>query len=249
MLYNLTHMTRSNRNRAKRNAKANTPNTSRLSTAPVSTSGTPTKSGRAKMKPSNVPQTMGIVALPRGFRSWGDETSLKLRSTSSIANSSAGHAQLILALSPVHIGATNYVGLGDTFPLVLGMAPSYARFMITRVVAQLVPTTGTTLGGYVALGFQADDTNTEGPPSSLLDVTTAVHSDVAQVSETACIQFNVSDYYNEWKYSSPSGGSSTNIGQAGVIQLVCVNSGATGDIVALLQLEIDIHFSGYRSLV
>lgn len=249
MLYNLTHMTRSNQNRAKRSAKTNTPNTIRLSTAPVSTSGAPTKSGRAKMKASNVPQSRGVVALPRGFRSWGDETSLRLRSTSSLANSSAGRVQLILSLAPGHSGTLGYIGLGDMFPLLLGMAPSYSRFMITRLVAQLVPTTGTTLGGYVALGYQADDTNTEGPPSSLIDVTTAVHSDVAQMTEMACIELNVSDYYNDWKYSSPSVGTSTNIGQAGVIQFLCVNSGANGDLVALLQMEIDIHFSGYRSLV
>lgn len=189
----------------------------------------------------------GLVKLPRSFRSAGDETSLRLRSSNAIANSGASASSLILALAPISIATAGYKGLGDSFPILVGMAKQYSRFMITRVTAQLVPTTAATAGGYVAIGYEADDTNTSAPPTSLLDVTSAVHSDVAQVTEIAGIEFNVTDYFNEWKYCTAPSGTSTMIGQVGAIQIFCVNSGALGDQIAILQIEVDIHFSGFRS--
>lgn len=229
-------------------AQRSQPN-SRSQAGPVSTSKTATKRGRSKIKPSNAPQLSGLVKLPRSFRSAGDETSLRLRASNAVANSLAGAATIILALAPTSITTTGYRGLGDSFPILLGMAKQYSRFMITRVTAQLIPTTAATAGGFVAIGYEADDTNTSSPPTSLTDVTSAVHSDVAQVTEIAGIEFNVSDYFNEWKYTTGSGGSSTSIGQAGAIQIYAINSGVQHDQIAILQIEVDIHFSGYRSTV
>lgn len=208
---------------------------------------TTTLRGQRKMRaPANGPTT-SVVPLPRGFRSKGDNFALRLRASQNIVNTAAGLSSNLLAFTPTSIATAGYEGLADLFPLLLGIGKQYSHFMLTRVVAQLIPTTAVTSGGYVALGYEADDSNTSSPPLTLLDVTSAIHSDVAQVTEIAEIALNVSDYYNDWRPVNGAPATSTVIGQAGVIQLFASNSAAIATGVAIFQLEVDIHFSGYRS--
>ncbi len=211
-----------------------------------STSGTRTKRERAKLK-SKAP-SMQVVPLPSIYRRSGDEFHLRLRTTGNLTNTATNFGSYLVALTPTSISSSGYAGLADFFPLLTGIGTQYCRFMVSRLMVQVVPTTAVTNGGYVALGYQPDDSNTSSPPSALSDVTSALHSDVAQVTEIACIELNPSDYYNEWRQSTITTGLTTFDCQAGVVQVFLSNSASTATGVALIQMEVDIHFSGYRKL-
>lgn len=185
-----------------------------------------------------------VQALPPIFRAREDANALRLRTSVSIVNDAAGAASRILALTPISIGSPGYLGLGNLFPMLTSMSGQYAKFMITKLTIELVPVTAATSGGYVAVGFEPDEATTSGPPTSLTDVTSAVHSDVAQVTEIAMIELNVSEYFNDWKQCSA--GLSSSVTQAGVVQVYCRNTGSVTDVAAIMQVEVDIHFCGFR---
>jgi len=222
--------------------KSNSKSTSRASQ--LTTGSTPTKSGRSKMQ-KNYPVRAQIVPLPSVYRKLEDHTALRLRTSRNIVNTATGFASQALVLTPASITTPNYFGLGDLFPMLQGMANQYARFMLTRYVVQLVPTSPATSGGYVAVNFEPDEASTTGPASVLADVVSSLHSDVAQVTEIAGIQCNVSDYFNDWK-SSTIAGNVDATHHAGVTQIWCSNSQSNTTGVALLQIEVDIHFCGFR---
>lgn len=211
----------------------------------MSSGNAPTKLGRRKMK-NGVPQNKGITPLPPIYRAVGDVTSLRLRTSANFNNTAAGVCSKIIVFTPRTIATPDYYGLGDLFPLLSGMSLQYSRFMVGRVVAQLVPFTPTTAGGYVAFNYEADDANTSGPPTNLVDVSSALHSDIAQVTEIAGISCNASDYFNDWRQTAVVSGASSTLSQAGVMQLYGSNAAILGASVFILQLEIDIHLCGFR---
>jgi len=173
---------------------------------------------------------------------------MRLSGTAAFANDVSGICTKIITLAPLSLTGS-YVGLANFFPLLAGVRDQYARFMITRVVVQAVPVTPATNGGYVAVGYQPDDANTSGPPVSIADVTSALHSDVAQVTEIAAIELNASEYFNDWRQCTPVTGSATAISQAGVVQLWAANfESGTSNPVVLMHIEVDIHFAGFRKL-
>lgn len=225
--------------------KKNTNKTKQPNSNQMSSGSAPTKRGRTIKKAAAAPNFQGVPRLPSIFRAGTDATAVRLRSSLSIANSGSGIASYILALSPTTIGTAGYIGLETLFPILGGMRQNYSRFMVGRVKAQLFPITPVTAGGYVALGYDPTDTNISGPPSTLSDVVSSVHSDIAQVTEIAGIEFTASDYFNEWRQCVNASGEQ-GYSQAGVIQLICFNTQATTVSAAVLQLEFDIHFCGYR---
>ena len=213
---------------------------------PKSTSTTPTKQGRRKMRIK--PPSLTVTKLPPIYRATPDTFSIRLKTAHSVTNTTAGNASLIIALTPSTIAAASYYGLADYFPLLTGFQSQYTRFMVSRLSVRLVPVTPLTGGGYVAAGYQPDDSNTSGPPTSLTDVTSALHSDIAQVTEIAAFTVMPCDYFNEWRQCTLTTGTTTFDSQAGVIQLFCANTAAITNVAALLELEVDIHFSGYRKI-
>jgi hypothetical protein len=211
----------------------------------TSTGTAPTKRGRKKLKPG-APSTK-VVPLPPIYRMKGDEVALRLKTSQSLSNSVTNGSSWILGLGPGTIAASGYFALGDIFPLLIGLQAQYTHFMITRIVAQLVPVTAATSGGYVALGYQPDDTYTSNPPVGLGDVASSLHADVAQVTEIAGIELNASHYYNEWRLCSTTTSEATALSQAGVIQMFGRNEVPVLNVaVMVFQLEVDIHFSGFR---
>ncbi len=210
----------------------------------ISTASTKTKRRRAKMK-TTAPSVRAVTPLPKIYRVIGDSMALRLRTSTNIVNTGTGIGSYILSLFIGNIGTAQYLGLGNIFPMLPGMGTQYAHFMVSHLKVQLVPTSPATSGGYVALSFEPDDTATSGPPSTLQDVSSAVHSDVAQVTEIAGIELNPSDYYNDWR-STTTPGASNQGSTAGVVQVWCSNNSASGVGVAILQIELDIHFSGFR---
>jgi len=238
----LTKLMNSNR------AKLNNTNRPRVVGNQISTTRTPTKRGRRKAR-NRVPTTQGITRLPPIFRGSADVNSMRLSTSYAFTNTENKFAKHIISLAPVTVASADYWGLANFFPLLAGLRNQYARFMLTRVMIQAVPVTAATAGGFVAIGFQADDSNTSGPPGSLVDVTSALHSDVAQVTEIAAFELDASDYYNEWRQCSPTDGTSTNLSQAGVVQIYGSNIlDLPAGPVVILHMEVDIHFAGFRKI-
>lgn len=188
----------------------------------------------------------GVPRLPSIYRAAGDVTAVRLRNSYSMTNRSAGLANRLFVLSPEVFATAGYIGLGNIFPMLTGMSSQYSRFMVARVTAQVIPVSPVTEAGYVALGYEPTDSAVSVPPTTLGDTTTSVHSDVAQVTEIAGISFDASDYYNDWRVVDPSTGDATAQSQAGVIQVFCANIQPVDSSVAILQLEVDLHFCGFR---
>jgi hypothetical protein len=193
------------------------------------------------------PQVTKLPPLPSIYRVSDDHMAIRVRNTINLVNTAAGFASYLMILKPQTMSlSSGYFSLGTEFPILASMAEHYSRFMIRGFSATMVPTTAATGGGYVALGFEPDDSSASGPPASLSDVTNAVHSDVAQVTEQANITFNVSDYFNDWKSTYEKSGNPDSLSQAGVVQFWSSNSNAISTGVALVQVELDMHFVGYR---
>lgn len=211
----------------------------------MSSGSAPTKRGRTK-KRAAAPMFSGVPHLPSIFRGDGDVNAVRLKTSTSVANRSAGLGNYVLALAPISIGAGGYLGLANIFPILTGMASQYSRFMVGRLTMQLVPVTPATAGGYVSLNYEPTDSNLSNPPTALSDVASSTHSDIAQVTEIASVHVDVSDYYNDWRQTSDVSGAAQAMSQAGVVQMFCANNGAIGDLVAILQIEVDVHFCGFR---
>jgi len=172
---------------------------------------------------------------------------MRVRGSANIYNTATALSGTLVALTPTTFSALGYFGLGNYFPILLGLVPSYSRFMISRASVTVVPITPITDGGYVAIGYEPDNTTTSAPPATLSDVTTSTHSDVAQVTEMATVEFNPAEYFNDWRLTESNTGSVNSLQQAGVVQVWCTNARSAGSGVAVLQMEFDVHFSGLRS--
>lgn len=229
-------------------AKSNKSTKSRGVRNQISTSRAPTKRGRRKL-PTGVPINQGITRLPAIFRTGSDVNSMRLNGSLALANTSSGLASHVISVAPTSSGNPAYWGLANFFPMLSGLRDQYARYMVTRLLIQAAPVTAAVSGGYVVVGYQPDDANTSGPPVSVSDVTSALHSDLAQVTEIAGFELNVSDYYNDWRQCTPLTGSSTFASSAGVVQVLGANAiTETTGAVMLMHIEVDIHFTGYRKV-
>jgi len=209
-------------------------------------SGKTTNKNRSLM--TNGPPGMRVSKLPPYYRTTGDTFSLRLKTSVNLVNTAAGFATSILGLTPGSITTTGYSGLADIFPLLAGIKDQYARFMVSRLKMQLVPTTATTGGGYVAMNYEPDDTNTSSPAITLTDVTSSLHSAVAQITDIAELEVNPALFYNEWRQCTLTVGATTFDSQAGVVQLWCSNANSISTGVAIFQIEVDIHFCGFRKV-
>lgn len=199
--------------------------------------------------PSRLPRYEGASGFTLNKNlSWpkDDMSTFVLRTTISYS-SATPTGILIIGLGPQTIATPGYTSLGDVFPLALNLGKSYAKFMISKasVVATLV--TPITNGGYIALGYEPDDTDTSNPPISLSDAATCVHSDMAQVGEPAAIMLNPSLYYNDWRSCDTKTGGATTLAQAGVVQ-VYANAGITATTAYLIEYEVVMHFAGFRKI-
>lgn len=215
---------------------------------------THTKRAVQRKSPAEVSFSQAITPLPRTFTKFVDTVPLRVRTTINLANTASGLSSKLLVLSPQQGTTAGYIWLGNALPVLNGLAVNYCRFMISHLSVTVVPVTPITEGGYVAVGFEADNSGVSNPPVTLADVTTSIHSDVAQMTEMASISVKPAEYFNEWKTCDATG-SNDNDEDAGVVQFLLVNyrAGPSGTppaspIVGLAQIEVDIHFAGLRSL-
>lgn len=177
--------------------------------------------------------------------SWAADDCLSL--TLKATNSSTGGtpAGSVFALDPTSITTSGYSSLGYQFPLIAAMSAAYSRFMVTNLKFTVISTTPITNGGYVALGYEPDNSSWSSPSTALLDVTTCRHSAVAQTGGVAQIDLDPSVYFVDWRPTVASASTGAPDNQAGIVQ-VLVNAGSTATSSVLIEVEVTIHFAGFR---
>lgn len=154
--------------------------------------------------------------------------------------------QIAFALDPTKITTTGYGSIGAISSLVEALSKSYSRFMVTNATFKVTLTTPVTGGGYVGMGYTPDNSQASGLPASLTDATSAVHSDITQVGNSATITLDPSDYFVDWR-PTLNGSSSAEPpdNQCGVVQ-VYGDSGFTTSSKAVFEVDLLIHFAGFR---
>lgn len=218
--------------------------------ANVSTRANPT-SGLASQRRTRKPALIdpyGVTMLPRNFPRFADQVSMRMRTSVALTNSAgtAGTAQYLIYLNP-RASATGdlYFSLGDYFNAIDAMSLQFSRFMISHYRIEATPTTAATAGGFIAINYEPTNASIAAPPSTVADVLTSNHADVAQVTQVAEVTVKPTDYFNTWLYTrSQAAGDQYDI--AGVSQILGINSNAVSTDVGLLTLEFDIHFAGLR---
>lgn len=188
--------------------------------------------------------TGGLRRINNRF-SWpaDDSTTVVVRSTTTVGGATPT-GTMSFALDPTSITTTNYGSLGAVNPLILTMSTSYSRFMVTKCMFKATMTTPITNGGYVGLGFTPDNTHVSGPPANIRDATSAAHSDIAQVGESAVISFDASQYFVDWRPTITSGAAAPD-NQCGVVQAY-FDAGSSTSSQILFEMEVEIHFAGFR---
>lgn len=196
--------------------------------------------------PSIAPNiTSGSLRRINNRLSWpaDDSTTIRVRSTSTITSDSST-GKLSFALDPTAIATTNYGSLGSTNALILAMSTAYSRFMVTQSMFKITLTTPITNGGFVGLGYTPDNTHVSGPPPNIRDATSAAHSDISQVGESAVISFDASQYFIDWRPTLTSGAAAPD-NQCGVVQIY-FDGGSTTISSVLFEMDVVVHFAGFR---
>jgi len=191
--------------------------------------------------------TTRVTSLPAMFPKFPDQFVLRLRHTTSFVGA-ADTSSVLYVYSPLSISTAGYTSIGHEYPMVAAMALQYSRYSISRVVAVATPTMPATSGGYLAINYEPTNSSVAEPPGSVSDVTTSVHSEVAQVTESAGVEVKPTDYFTTWLPTTYTAGSGVSeaFTQSGVTQVYCRNGDTSGKANFLLTVEVDIHFAGLR---
>lgn len=210
---------------------------------------------RAKLSDANYDtrgnvNTTRVTRLPRIFSTFADQHAMRVRGTFMLKNRSTpsanGFASVSFLWAPRDGNTANhYYSLVDIMPMIAGQRDQYSRYAISRCSVHATMVTPVTDGGYVAINYEPTNSKKGGPPTDIVDVLTSNHSDSAMVSQTAFIQANPSQYFNNWAFTN-SGSSDDAHEILGVSQIICTNTKANDTPVAIITIECDIHFAGLR---
>nr|WRQ65131.1 hypothetical protein [Tolivirales sp.]WRQ65912.1 hypothetical protein [Tolivirales sp.] len=173
-----------------------------------------------------------------------DCTTVHVRFTRGATAAANPIGSLAFAFDTTSIVSSGYTSLGANSPLVLAMGGAYSRFMVTKCMVKATLVTPVTNGGFIGVGYTPDNTNVSGAPSNIQDATSAVHSDMSQVGESAIINFDPSDYFVDWRPTRITGLSYPD-NQCGVVQ-VYSDAGSSVDNKMILEVDCLVHFAGYR---
>lgn len=186
-----------------------------------------------------------IVQLPREFlRGVQDLYPMHLKGVIGLANSGAFTCTAGVALMPQTTASSSYVGLGTYFPILNTMRASFTEFMITRVRVHVMCVSPLTGVGFLAFCYEATDSARNALPVSITDAS-GVYSAVASPGAPASIVFNTADYNNQW-LTTYSAAADQRSEEAGVIQFFGENSSIIAAPAAVVNLEVDFFFKGYR---
>lgn len=202
---------------------------------------------RRAERPAIGPQfTTGAMRRINSRLSWpaDDCTTVHVRFTRAATAITNPIGVLALAMDPTSIVSSGYTSLGANSPLVLAMASAYSRFMVTKCMVKTTLVTPVTNGGFIGVGYTPDNTNISGPPTTIQDATSAVHSDMAQVGTSAIINYDASDYYVDWRPTKITGLAFPD-NQCGVVQIYS-DAGSSVDNKMIVEVDCLVHFAGYR---
>jgi len=184
------------------------------------------------------------VVVPRGYPPLRDAVELKLRTKWPVKNtSSGGVTSWLIALDPGSITTTQYVGLGDIFVPLIAFQETYSRWMVKRMRVETQMVTAATSAGYTAFNYEPTNSTVASPPTTLANVVNSIHHGLATPTIKDGYEVEVSSYYNDWRNTQPVGATGS---QCGVVQIVGSNTLGDGSTVALMDIEIDVVFAGYK---
>jgi hypothetical protein len=171
----------------------------------------------------------------------GDVVPATLKFTYTLLNNSTGNAAQTLVWGK---GATTAsIKFLDNVCAGFGqMALIYSRFLIKRIRLQASMTGGINAVGYIAANYEAIPSLV---PTSLADVSNAVHTLHTVATNADSFVVTPTDYYNDWR-STVGDGELTNDGRMGTTQLYSFNAAASGVDAGIVSAEIEILFAGYR---
>lgn len=203
---------------------------------------------QAKRKTRSRPRPMlratTNVVVPRGYPPLQDTVELKLRTKWPVTNtSSGGVTSWLIALDPGSITTTQYVGLGDIFASLIAFQETYSRWMIKRMKIETQMVTAATAAGYTAFNYEPTNSTVASPPTSLANVVNSINHGLTTPTIKDGYEVEVSSYYNDWRNTLPVGQAAT---QCGVIQIIGSNTLGDGSVVALMDIELDVVFAGYK---
>lgn len=206
------------------------------------------RSTRRSGAPSAVPLLGAIVRPPAAFLRGNDVVPMHLKGTRSLLNvydgvGSSGSGNLSIALTPMNISSAGYSSLKHVFPVLNSMEGSFTKFTITRLKVEVRSVSASTGGGYVAFCYEASGPTHTSPPHSVADASSGAHSAIVTPGNVAGFTLNCSDYENDW---SELGADSTLKADCGSLQFITENPLSANSVSAIIMLEIDFFFTGYR---
>lgn len=183
--------------------------------------------------------------LPMRFPSpVGDVTPANFKFTLGLANTAANACAVVFIFgNGTTAGSTLYM---STFCSGFGsMSLVYSRYLIRRLRVGVTQTTPITSGGYFIANYEATSSSSSLPPVSVADVSNSRHVVEGNPANPRSYTVTPTDYYNDWR-ATYGDGSSTSTSQMGTTQVLVSNSSAVAVECALLTVEADIIFCGYR---
>lgn len=199
---------------------------------------------KTRTRPKPMLRASTNVVVPRGYPPLQDAVELKLRTKWPVSNtSSGGDTSWLIALDPGSITTPQYTALGNIFATIIAFRDTYSRWMIKRLRVETQMVTAATSAGYTAFNYEPTDSDVASPPTTLANVVNSINHGLATPTIKDGYEVAVSSYYNDWRTTRPVGLSSS---QCGVIQIIGSNTLGDGIVAALMDIEIDVVFAGYK---
>jgi len=162
---------------------------------------------------------------------------------------STGAAALSVGLLVVFGKGTTtstYVFADDMFTGFGALCVAYSRFLVKKITITARSVNTTVTGGFVGVNYEPTNSSVANPPSTLQDVSNAVHYTSASAGAPGVISVKPVDYFNDWRYTEAGTDVPTNsLSQMGVSQIYGVGPSST--LLGIIDYEVECCFTGYRS--
>lgn len=203
---------------------------------------------RSKRAPRTAMTLTGRYGLPQRYPSpIGDVVPLTVRASGALSADETGQSSAMIVFGTGSTGA-GYIFLDDLLSGYAALAGVYSRFIVRSARLEVRTVTATLSGGYVAANYEPTDSARASVPSSLIDVSNAVHYTFATAGAPGVIAVSPSDYFNDWRVTaSASTLLDASDAQCGVMQII--GGGFTPNTATALvfDLELELYFCGYKS--
>lgn len=203
---------------------------------------------RSKRAPRNAASLTGRYGLPQRYPSpVGDVVPLTVRASGTLSADGSGNASAMIVLGTGTSGA-GYIFLDDLISGFAALASVYSRFIVRAVRLEVRTVTATLSGGYAAANYEPTDSARASVPTSLIDVSNAVHYTFATAGAPGVIAVSPSDYFNDWRVTATATSLQDASGaQCGVMQIIGGGFTPSTSSAVVFDLEVELYFCGYKS--